>query len=94
MSVKMNARLLLYVDIFTTFHKNLFCRKLRCLVVSSLSCSLRTTSDEKSYLSVFRMSVSRIVSSPPQIKFAFHEGQFFIVSWGNLLQLECGAVST
>ena len=35
MSVKMNTRFLLYVNIFTTFHKNLFCRKQRCLLVSS-----------------------------------------------------------
>ena len=36
MNVKMSAIFLLYMDIFlTTFNKNLFCRKLRCLRVST-----------------------------------------------------------
>ena len=92
MSVKMNARLILYVIFLPLFIKIYFAENHAASVFPPSA--LRTSTEEKSYLSVFRMSVSRIVSSPPQIKFAFHEGQFFIVSWGNLLQLECGAVST
>ena len=85
---------LYFVIFLPLFIKIYFAENYAASVFPPLSCSLRTSTEEKSYLSVFRMSVSRIVSSPPQIKFAFHEGQFFIVSWGNLLQLECGAVST